>query len=67
MMPSSHKRYRIDYEHEWPVNMKFADIPGQHVVERKKSQIMFWDSNLIHRGWVPEGSADKADPARWSV
>jgi len=57
-MSGSHKRYRIDYEHECLVNIKFTDILGQHIVELKKSQVMFWD-NLIHRGQVPEGNTDR--------
>ena len=59
VIPGSHKRYRTDYERECLVNTKFADIRGQHVVELKKGQTMFWDGNLIHRGRVPEGSSDR--------
>lgn len=57
-MSGSHKRYRIDYENECLVNIKFTDMLGLHIVELKKSQIMFWD-NLIQRGQVPEGNADR--------
>ena len=59
VMPGSHRRYRTDQERECLVNTKFADIPGQHVVELKKGQTLFWDGNIIHRGRVPEGSPER--------
>ena len=46
VMPGSHRRYRTDQERECLVDTKFADIPGQHVVELKKGQTLFWDGNI---------------------
>lgn len=59
LIPGSHRRYRTDHERECLVNTKFADIPGQYVVELKKGQTLFWDGNIIHRGRAPEGGPQR--------
>ena len=59
VMPGSHRRYRTDFERECLFSTKFVDIPGQHVVELKKGQTLFWDGNIIHRGRVLESCTER--------
>ncbi len=61
IVPASHLRASTPAEIEASKAGELADMPGAMIVELKPCDIAYYNANLWHRGWNPEGQA------RWTV
>jgi ectoine hydroxylase-related dioxygenase (phytanoyl-CoA dioxygenase family) len=55
IVPGSHLRPTTPAEREVLANNPTGDMPGQMTVETEPGDVAFYYSNLLHRGYNPEG------------
>jgi len=66
IVPGSHRRYRTEHERQCLLETRHEDILGQHTVELKAGQAVFWNGNSIHRGVYKKDAERLTIAAAWS-
>ena len=61
IVPGSHRRRTTATEREVLANNPTGEMPGQLTVETEPGDIAFYYSNLLHRGYNPQGAT------RWTM
>jgi hypothetical protein len=54
LVPGSQQRYRTEEEQKCLTETQHADISTQQIINLKRGQTVYWNGNIVHRGYAPE-------------